>query len=813
MKRLFRKIFLLSSCLAYLTVFAQTVKVSTMQEQDKEYSKYNLTTGKQWDSLHAPQNQGSANKYLQTATPISKTSNAQVATTLQTPAVSENETLSTQKSDFGTAIGKRSIISKDWQKGEIFGEYKPEQEIVEKRTEFSKKFQIDTNKVRVIIGGPFHYKAANGAWEDIDLNIVPSNDVKYNYINETNKFVSKFGKDIKDGVNVNHNNNSVSFGINPNIWYNDNKPLAEFNKPEVSVNENKISYNNFYKDVKLEYEATSSALYQRWIFDNVSVFSGISNSENVSVTETVHLPSGAVLYDSLGLVNSDREIKGVVYVVKENDTISSFLSARIWDSKFTGDPINITNNESDDNGESIIFPVTKIKWKQDGIIDITVIIPVSWLVSPDRKYPVILDPTYFVEIFYPWSANYEYPWNTCCNTRTSQFYVLSGNIGYTGTITAVYFGQHANNALINNSASVGLFSTASDHFTGATLVGAGSFTNIYSGNLDFTTGGVDYWRGVSASYAYSTTTNLLVEAKFANGSHTLGAYTNGGVWYYYTSPNTTHCWAWNTCGYVPSGGTPAYGWNTPIVAFDITTCTAPGAPTLTAPTAGAYIQPGETTMTTFSWNAPTGTAPFTYNLYIGGSLVYTGSSTSWSGWFTGSSSDGWCGNYSWYVTATNACGGPTSSATRAIYMYPKYSSSTSDYSITPSTSCQSHSSSIVEGEAKYYSFNALAGYTYYFGTCGNGNDGWTCGSNTGWDTWLGIYYSNDNCTPVTSNDDGSSCSDGESFINGWVCSTSGTYYVKVCAYDVGYSGTYYLQYMMVSPCTNASAPTSPSGSG
>ncbi|NTW32518.1 MAG: fibronectin type III domain-containing protein, partial [Bacteroidetes bacterium] len=776
MKNFYHKVFLLILCLSYFTASAQTVNDSVFINKAVKAAVINFQNDQQVA--------------------------ATVSTPVPTPLLNKNKALTPEDSAFGTALGKRSIPNKDWQKGGIFENGKPEDEILEKRTEFSKKFKMDSNKVRVIIAGPLHYKAANDAWEDINLKIVSSNDIKYNYINETNKFVSKFGKDINDGVKVTYKSNVALFGINPCISYNEGKPLFQFHNPEVTVNENKLSYNNFYNNVKLEYEVTSAALYQRWIFDTVNVFKGISKSENLSVTETMHLPLGAVLYDSLGLINDSREVKGVIYVVIGNDTISSLLPARIWDSKFTGDPINSIYSGTDENSTSIFSPITKISWKSDGMIDITVVVPVGWLVSPDRKYPVTLDPTYYVEIFHWGTNNYEYPWNTCCNSRTSQIYLLSGDIGYSGTISGVAFGHNINNGMSNGSATIGLKSTSGIQFGGPTL--QGGFTNVFGpSTLNYTSGGGGYWRMINtSSFTYNTSSNLMVQAYFNNASHNGLPYTSGGTWFWRSSPYTSHCWAWNGCSYSGSGGTPAYGWNTPNVELIITV--APACTNASTPSSLSGFGSGTTTAN-ITWNASSGTATITYywavKTYPGGTVHASGSTTNaYVSTVTGLN----CGtNYYFTVYASNCSGWTSSTATMGGYFSTSSCCSSPSneacsgtsigslpYSYSGNLGCTNDCSGQPYNDV-FFRYNCTSTGSYTVDMCGSSGD-----------TYLKVYSGSCCGSSIGSSDD--VCSDDPSLT---VSMNSGTtYYIECGDYSSGASPNESYSFHMERACDLATTP-------
>ncbi|HPC82942.1 MAG TPA: PKD domain-containing protein [Thermoanaerobaculaceae bacterium] len=101
---------------------------------------------------------------------------------------------------------------------------------------------------------------------------------------------------------------------------------------------------------------------------------------------------------------------------------------------------------------------------------------------------------------------------------------------------------------------------------------------------------------------------------------------------------------------------------TPVATHSLTvnyagscvTCTPPSAPTNVVPQPGAQVGSGTVQ---FSWNPSTGTAPISYQVYLGPVAACSSSSTSCS---TTISSPG---TYSWTVRASNSCGNATSSAT------------------------------------------------------------------------------------------------------------------------------------------------------
>ncbi|MBI4647605.1 MAG: hypothetical protein HY738_13715, partial [Bacteroidia bacterium] len=223
-------------------------------------------------------------------------------------------------------IGRISKQTKQWQQGGIFDGLVPENELRELRTEYSKKVRIAPDKVNVIIGGPFHYKDEHGAWQDIDLTIKQSNIPVYKYVNDENRFVSRFGGNAADGVEMTYKNRSISFGINPAVSSTNWVPASSQNT-NVVANENIISYKNLYNDVDLEYEITTEKISHRLCFANSNVFSGLLSQQFVNVDEEIQLPTNAVLMDSLGIISTNRATKGNIFVVVNNDTVFTIIAS------------------------------------------------------------------------------------------------------------------------------------------------------------------------------------------------------------------------------------------------------------------------------------------------------------------------------------------------------------------------------------------------------------------------------------------------------------------------------------------------------
>lgn len=106
-----------------------------------------------------------------------------------------------------------------------------------------------------------------------------------------------------------------------------------------------------------------------------------------------------------------------------------------------------------------------------------------------------------------------------------------------------------------------------------------------------------------------------------------------------------------------------------------------------------------------------------------------------------------------------------------------------DFTISPTSSFQTHSSSILSDGCKIYAVSVTSGRQCTFKTgCGDG-------ASAGFDSFLELY--NSGCSLVASDDD--ACESNRSKIT-WTATYSGTVYLKVRGYNNGSFGSYTLAY-------------------
>lgn len=447
--------------------------------------------------------------------------------------------------------GTISKVDAKWEQGGIFEGKLPGQEILDKRTELSKKFDNGDGTTDVIIGGPFHYKDDDGAWQDIDYSIRELGTGIFKFVNRSNRFISRFGSIPKNGVEMEHDGRTISFGIEPMITSGNWTPQAGMAIPSVVLENGSIVYKNVFQDVDLEYDLNSERVQHRMVFNRSDVFSGLSASQQyIDVREELHLPSGAQMSDDQGIISSSRKISGNITVSIDGEAVYTIIESRAWDAGFNGDIY-----EASSYTEGFTMVETHVTISPEGEVTLIAKLPVAWLLSPSRVFPIVLDPDVYVGGVSSPSLYYRYPFNTCRTQRVSQILFKRSDIGMSGAISSIAFyrgnssGASASNVTIKMQ-SVNWNPAA---FTTCTHTTSGWTTMASSQTISTSSG----WKNISlSSYNYSNTQDLLIETRFSNSSASGGCSCTsfasaGGGWGYVSASYNGHRWAYSNTSASP----------------------------------------------------------------------------------------------------------------------------------------------------------------------------------------------------------------------------------------------------------------------
>jgi hypothetical protein len=578
---------------------------------------------------------------------------------------------------------KISEVNKNWQPGGIFTGKLPQEEILSARTANTKKFDRGNGLIDIYFGGPFHYTDQQGAWQDINLDIRSQTNVDYTYINQANRFISRFAQNAGNGMQMEYKNKPISFGIDMKVFSGNWSPVTALSQNTV-VKENKIEYQNIYKDIHLGYEVSTSAINHTLRFDNGGVFSGIpAGQENVTIEETIQLPQNALLVDSRGSITDGRATTGNIFVVVGGDTVYTIKAAHIWDASF------VDNVDEQSQSPEIIdafksVPLT-VHFVSDTRVILSAQVPTSWLLSPKRVFPVIFDPTVIVSVanVNSFASSYRYPFNTCHKQRVSQILfrksdINAGGVNTTGTITAIEFLQSTPVPMLNNNVEVKMQEVTYNNIPDQAIVTTGWFP-VYGPSTENFMSGSNTWRklNLSSQFQFTNTKNLFIEVRFNNLNATAGCTCTqtgpGGHWGYFDAPYHGHKWAYsnsatpppsgNDCNYANTPeGNPSYGSLIPATKITINT-TAGCAPisftanlnsqSVVAPAQAQFSVSVSGTTPTYQWEYSTNGGGAWSN--IPASSPYAGSTTNQ---LTVSPTSGGMNGYQYRCKVSNSCTTP-----------------------------------------------------------------------------------------------------------------------------------------------------------
>ncbi len=268
-------------------------------------------------------------------------------------------------------------------------EHQGQNEIVEKRTVSSKTYLLEDDQYEAVISGsPVHYKDENGNWKNINTWIVPSSEKGYSYQNKTNTLKVYFPGDISErGIRIESGKGFIEWL--PLSVFTSEKSRQNTNSSLPSLlnadNVNSVLYENLFPGISDEYIVLPNMLKQNIIIENPPVY---SDSEYLTIQGKLHLNENFYIEES----------------TRESDD-GSFFSTGITIKNIAGkgvftisEPFAVDNNSftvssGKFNNECPVYYELVPDDELNNIYTLNVKVPMEWLLSPDRQYPVIVDPT------------------------------------------------------------------------------------------------------------------------------------------------------------------------------------------------------------------------------------------------------------------------------------------------------------------------------------------------------------------------------------------------------------------------------------
>lgn len=423
-----------------------------------------------------------------------------------------------------------------WGEKGFFSGYSPDDEILNKRTLKTKVFSKNAYNKDVFIGD-WHYEDVNGHLQDINTSIVASADTNFIFENVKNTFKTKISGLEGNGIQLEFKKSQLAFNLSSGLTIgSDTTIYVDTIIPRTQANI--VLYNNVFPSIDYEYSIGANHLFHQTKIWNNHLFR--EKTGYAKFSEKVILPEGSLLKDKTGkVINSNTNIESTLYIENEGEVLFSFVQPRVWDDDFEGQPLE----EYQDDKKHFKLVKAEIEFLSNDTIIYSVLIPLDWLNSPERDYPVYFDPTVNIGSG-THEPLYQYPWKTYRQQQTAQHLIRSNFINLAGNVQTISFLQTSNNDLLNQNATIKLQSTTN---TTHTSFIQGGWSTVYndSAGLDLTTAPVGGWVDIdvsAAAFNYDGTSNLLLETSFLNTTAgTGGSFYSGFMPYIASMRGSCNC--------------------------------------------------------------------------------------------------------------------------------------------------------------------------------------------------------------------------------------------------------------------------------
>ncbi|MFT3793877.1 T9SS type A sorting domain-containing protein [Flavobacterium sp.] len=258
-----------------------------------------------------------------------------------------------------------------------------ENELIQKRDLFSKHFlNQDGSYTAAIASGPIHYEHS-GVFSDIDNTIRPAAVSGYAHANIENLMESYFGTTAHHGVKNKTKEGEVSEFLETAIhWEVDGLKVNERQSANVAftAQDNKGYYNGLYEAINAEFVVLNGKRKLNYILTHTNAIADApANASYFVFTEKVKMPANwSYLNTENGLLIQDDKQQPI------------YLYGNPFSYDATGIKLRCDNT---------LMTVSA----QGNTLTIATKIKANWLLSPDRVFPITVDPTVTV---YPTAANY-----------------------------------------------------------------------------------------------------------------------------------------------------------------------------------------------------------------------------------------------------------------------------------------------------------------------------------------------------------------------------------------------------------------------
>ncbi|MBP2328480.1 RHS repeat-associated protein [Kibdelosporangium banguiense] len=234
----------------------------------------------------------------------------------------------------------------------------PEQ--VDRRTATVKEFALaDGRRQMEVSPRPVHYRDAQGQWQEIDTRISKAaTGTGYAYVNERNMFTSMFGAATDRLAMFRLGGREVRLGA-----------AGKSTVAEPSAHGDSVHFLNVFGEADVTYQVTPDALKEKIVLDKAPA----------DATYTFTL-------DLAGVQARQREDGSIAFLRPDGEGGPVFVMPKPF-------MIDARDDANSPYGKAWSGKVTQTIKPDGNRFTVTVAADMAWLRAPERKYPVVIDPT------------------------------------------------------------------------------------------------------------------------------------------------------------------------------------------------------------------------------------------------------------------------------------------------------------------------------------------------------------------------------------------------------------------------------------
>lgn len=379
-------------------------------------------------------------------------------------------------------------------------------ELIQERTVDSRLFKNPDGSFTLVKSGePMHYKDADGWWRTIQVAFKQNQQSpEIYYLNQQPKPIAFNAKTAQINIQLDELHNSLQYGNELTLIQlsQSGQILSKESFGNIQAKVDKVNtkalINNIFSGIDMKIDFDFSKLKSEYIISSPHLFN--QEAEWITIRETVKVPEGWTFeYNKENGETIEENWQGEVVLKNKTGGIEArFIKPVYFDA-------------GTDRNTNYIIGSYKIEHINNNTYFLYLMVPASWLLAPDRIYPVTLDPistvddpTIIPSCFYPnyyaSTLNAAIPaGNTITNTYLlweftaegngawlqDQMSYVSGMSGSTPVFDGMQMGlpqtggtyQYALNSLIGNGLGQGVNSYT---FYSSRLWGGSACDNIYN---------------------------------------------------------------------------------------------------------------------------------------------------------------------------------------------------------------------------------------------------------------------------------------------------------------------------------------------